>query len=230
MEINKLFQEWDELLRVEWERILRESPLIQLVMSGHSDRALFAQYLMETFHYTAHNAKNQALVIQRLKDSSPDQIRYMKFCLTHALEEAGHELMALHDLNALGHSFTPHDLPDPLPETQTLIDHIYEVSTTGSPYRRLGYSYWAESSYGYFGSVLQAIAQQMKLTPSMMTFFVAHGSIDEGHFNDIKRVISEQVRSQADFDAIRETMLSTLRATEKMLLGVHRKYQQSRGA
>lgn len=228
MKNNEFFYHLDKLLEKKWAEIIAKNPLVNLIAREQvSDRYLFALYLIETFHYTSHNAKNQALVVSQINESSPKNIRYMKFCLKHALEETGHELMALHDLGQLGVKLKYNELPEPLYETKKLIKHIYEISTTGSPYQRLGYSYWAESSYKYFGEVLAIAVKNMQLRPSMLTFFNEHSDIDIEHFNEIKKVMDSIGLSEEDKKAIESVLCSTLDHTEQMLTGIYNAYKET---
>ena len=92
---------------------------LDMVMTpGCVDKRLYAIYLTETFHYTKHNAKNQALVATRMESINPN---YAKFCLKHALEEVGHEFMALHDIQNMGYKLDEKSLPEALPATKTLV-------------------------------------------------------------------------------------------------------------
>lgn len=223
MEVS--FDRFDKKLQATWQDILDHSPLVRLVREGNFDRDLYALYMVETFHYTAHNAKNQALVCRNL-GSSNKEIQYMRFCLKHALEETGHELMAIHDIRAMGYSIQIDQLNAPLPETQALIAYLYHISETGNPLQRLGYSYWAESSYHYFGEILAKIQKTLELTPAMMTFFIEHSEIDEGHFEDIKKAITSFCKSEEDLQAIEDVMLASLRLTGSMLNGVYRLHNE----
>lgn len=150
----------------------------------------------------------------------------MKFCLKHAMEEAGHELMALHDIKAMGFDVEIDSLPEPLAETQALIAYLYRISEQGNPVGRLGYSYWAESSYHYFGEVLHRIKTKLDLTPAMMTFFIEHGEIDQGHFEEIKKSIGSFARSEVDLEDIEKVMINSLRLTGNMLNGIYRLYTE----
>src|SRR5680860_66681 len=85
----------DEASRKSWEELLRDSALIASLRAGALNRAVFARYLVQTYHYTFHDARNHALGAVR---SDVRDIRYIKYCLNHAADEAGHEQMALHDI------------------------------------------------------------------------------------------------------------------------------------
>jgi len=225
--MENFFKELDNELKELWETSLSQSEFISEVLTADIAKDLYAIYLTETFHYTSHNTKSQALVATKIQQSTPQNIQYMKFCLKHALEECGHELMAFHDLQKLIgiENFSVEQLSPPLKQTQQLIDRIYEIAAGENYLARLGYSYWAESSYGYFNEPLQALIKKLELKPSMLTFLVAHNDIDVDHFEDIKSIMKKMVKTDQDKDAIRKTMQETLKLTFGMLDGIMEVYK-----
>lgn len=225
--MNEFFSELDSMLKVLWEKKLSESLFIQEILNRPIAKELYAIYLIETFHYTSHNTKSQALVATRVKESTPKNIHYMKFCLTHALEECGHELMAFHDLQKLLNKpeLKVTDLNKPLPATQKLIDGIYNIANESDMLARLGYSYWAEGSYGYFDQPLKILIEKLQLKPSMLTFLVAHNEIDTEHFEDIKKIMTKMVENSEQKAAITSALEDTLNMTFNMLEGIYQIYQ-----
>ncbi len=214
------------LMAQKWEEIIKTNPLIKLIQDGVADRRLYVMYLGETYHYASHNAKNQAIVAQSLKPVHSREINYMKYCLEHALEETGHELMAYHDLKMAGLKVPLNELPTALPATETFIAYLYHIAQNGNPVRRLGYSFWAESSYKFFGQTMLLAAQNMKLSKAMMTFFSEHSDIDEKHAEDVERMINLVCKTPEDYEAVAEVMLQTLSLTADMLTAIAGEYQK----
>lgn len=219
--MNTNISELQKNLTAAWKKVMDESSLIRLIESKKFDQRLYAIYLVETFHYTRHNSRNQALVATR---SEIVDIRYMKFCLDHAAEEAGHEYMALHDLKSLGFSVQENELPSPLPETQALIGYLYYISANGNPLQRLGYSFWAENIYEYINNHLKILAQVCQLRPEQLTFFLQHATIDEKHAQEVEKIICEFVKTNDDFQAVQDVLLMSLRLTQLMMDAVAEKY------
>lgn len=211
MSISKL----DSRLESEMA-LLSQSPNLARVMApGFVDRRLYAMYLVETYHYTRHNSRNQAVVATRAEDLP---IRYMKYCLKHAMEEAGHEMMAFHDLKAMGYSsLNVADLPAPLQETDTLIAYLYRVAAQGEPLARLGYSYWAERSYEFIQPLLQMVSGRLEIPKKAMTFFEEHSEIDEKHAKEVAEVIQSFAETPEDWAAIEDTMVQSLKLTTRMM-------------
>ena len=181
---------------------------------GMVDKRYYAIYMTETYHYTFHNARNQALVATRKENIN---INYMKFCLKHAMEEAGHEMMALHDLKSLQNiNITPAELPEPLNATKALIAYLYYVAEYENPVARLGYSFWAERIYSYIKPMLDVIQHGMKVDKKSMTFFIEHADIDADHAVQVDNAIKQFAKTEEDWKAINSCMLTTLSLTKAM--------------
>ncbi|HWN71369.1 MAG TPA: iron-containing redox enzyme family protein, partial [Haliangium sp.] len=163
---SRYLDELDRESAAIWSEILSKSRLTAAIEKGTIDRKLFAIYMVETYHYTSHNARNQALVGVRAVGQPP---QYIKFCFEHAAEETGHELMALHDVRSLGLTDASFEIPPPLPDTETLIAYLYWISATGNPLQRLGYSYWAENSYHYINPLLHKLKKRLSLEDNQLT-------------------------------------------------------------
>lgn len=204
-------------LNKQWECILSENSLLKRMQSQPISKELYAQYMIETFHYTKHNARNQALVGVVASNISGG---YQKFCMEHAAEETGHEYMALHDLKAIGIDIATVEQSTPLPETETLIAYLYYISATGNPVQRLGYSFWAESVYGYISPILTKLRSDLKLIPSQMTFFIAHSDIDADHAEEVKKVMLQNCRTPEDWAAVERVMTTSLNLTVQMLTAI----------
>ncbi len=216
------FHSLEARLKDAWSNILNNSPLIRTIMEGKADRRLFGLYMIETYQYTLHNARNQALVGVRSMDLP---IQYMKFCFEHAEEETGHELMALHDLLELGLSREDVVIPKPLPATELLIAYLYYVSGNGNPVQRLGYSFWAENCYGYINPVIAKIKETLKLKDTQLTFFIAHSHIDEEHSREVYDMIRRFCIREEDWEDVERVMLMSLRLQGEMLDNVYSAYQ-----
>lgn len=219
---DAFFMSLDQTLDQRWTEMIRQRPLLRAIDENRISRRLYAMYMVETYHYTAHNARNQALVGVRPEISAP----YMKFCLEHASEEVGHEKMALHDILSMGLRGTEVPLPAPLLETELLMSYVYWVSLTGNPLQRLGYSYWAESCYRYINPLIAKLRTHLKLESAQLTFFIAHSDIDAGHFEEVKAIIRRTCRTQADLEAVTRVMENTLDLTANMLDAVYADHER----
>lgn len=211
----------NETVTRTWERILDNSRFVRTIREGKLDKRLYALYLTQTYEYTRHNARNQALVGVLAKDGNP---QYQKFCFEHAMEETGHELMALHDAHSMG---LPKDtkLPGALPATEVLVAYLYWVSAQGNPVQRLGYSFWAENSYQHINPLIEKIRDTLQLKNSQMTFFVAHSAIDKEHAEEVERMLLQHCRTEQDWHDVERVAITSLKLTGDMLEDVYWEYQ-----
>ncbi|MGO1069411.1 iron-containing redox enzyme family protein [Lysobacter sp. CA199] len=221
IDFNARIGRLNERVTAIWGEILDTSELVRAIRGGSVDKALYAIYMLETYHYTAHNARNQALVGVRHAELAP----YAKFCFEHAAEEVGHEKMALHDVMSIGLKDHKFDIPQPLPSTEILIAYLYWVSFTGNPLQRLGYSYWAENAYEYINPLIDRLRTTLELQESQLTFFIAHSDIDADHFEEIKTIMRRTCKSEQDWVDVERVMETSLRLTGAMLEEVHREYE-----
>lgn len=205
-----------------WDRELCRSKFINFIRNNSVPKNLYAQYLIETYHYTQHNALNQALVGAR---TDVGNFAYQRFCFHHAAEEVGHQMMALNDINNMGYRIEESELPKALPQTTVLIAYLYWISTQGNPIQRLGYSFWAENCYSYIAPILKKVRDDLQLSDKHMSFFVAHAEIDSDHAAEVERIIKKVCVSDKDHKDLAEVMETSLRLTVDMMDAVFNEYQ-----
>ena len=215
---EKLQQRRDAL----WAEIIENADWSEFVMSGNYDRRFYGIFLIQTYHYVRHNPKHQALVATRNVEMP---IPYAQFCYEHAEEETGHEMMAYNDLVNLGLSDKRPTLPGPHPSTEVFIGYLYWVSSQGNPLRRLGYSFWAEDSYGYIAELMSKVKSTLGLDNSQMSFLVSHATIDEEHAKDIENMIHRFCKTEDDWQEVEKVLNTSLKLQSNMLDNVVQAYQ-----
>lgn len=225
MNDSKLFN-LKGIIAEKWQEILQQPQALQFSKSlMGSDRRVYALYLTQVYHYAWHTARNQALVAV---NPNTKDIRYMQFCLEHALEETGHELMALHDLRSMGILINDleKEMPPAMPATQLLIAYLYRVAQYGNPLQRLGYSFWAETSYEYIRGFIDTMGENMELNKRQMTFFYNHSTIDDKHAKDVENILLHCCNTNDDWKAIEQAAVITLDLTHQILKSVLDEYEK----
>jgi thiaminase len=214
------FEELDSVVEEEWVTI-KQGPFVRHILEKGVDKDLYKLTMLQVYHYTRHNAINQAFATWRVV---PERIGLLRFCFEHASEELGHEKMIVHDLESVG-LFDPADIASPpLPATEAFIGYLYYVGLHYGAVPRLGYSYWAESVYGHIGELLGRVRSDLSLTDKQMSFFVAHAVIDEKHAEEVRRAIEQHARDNTERTLILQVARTTLRQTGALLDEVHRTY------
>jgi Iron-containing redox enzyme len=211
---DELFARLDTAIGDIWSGA-RESRFWTHVVENGFDRSLYRLVMVQIYHYTRHNSINQAVAAF---GAAPEQIGLLRFAYSHAREELGHENMVLHDLRAIGLLQPGQPVTDaPLPATDALINYLYGVAIRQGPIARLGYSYWAESVYGYIAPLLISARESLNLTDREMAFFVAHAEIDTKHAVEVEHAIRGAVRTKADADAVYQVATTSLWLTVSLL-------------
>lgn len=208
------FDELDAVVAHRWAEI-RDGAFWAHVLQNGMSRELYQTTMVEIFHYTRHNSINQAVAAWHA--SSPDDLHLLKFVYEHADEELGHERMIVHDLESIGLSDEAlYDQP-PLPPTQALVGYLYYVSLTEGAKARLGYSYWAESSYDELAPILARARADLGLADNNMTFFVAHSTIDVKHAEEVREAIAESVATPEEREAVKRVADTTLYLSGRLM-------------
>jgi len=196
---------WAQVHRGRFWPLLRERGL---------SPQMYQTIMTELFHYTRHNSINQAFAAWKVDASD---IGLLRFCYDHAAEELGHEKMVEKDLASAG-LLTPGLLERaPLPPTQALIGYLYYVGLAEGAVPRLGYSFWAETSYGHIAELLQHMRDDLNLQDRQMTFFVAHAAIDNRHAKQVRGAVSRFATTSMQQQRVMQVARTTLYLTGQIL-------------
>lgn len=220
--MSAFLERLDEAQRAKWTEVHQGPFWIHLRAHG-LDRDLYVRLMTEIFHYTRHNAQNQALAALKV---SSDRLKLLRYCLHHAYEEAGHDLMVLSDLGSIDVSPESVLRSRPLPETQAFIAYLYRVATEHDATARLGYSYWAEGAYPFIEDLIAAMRRDLELQDSQMTFFVEHSTIDVAHLGAVKKVIVEFCTTPELQDGALACLETSLHLTGQLFEAAYREHQR----
>jgi hypothetical protein len=210
---EELFQRLDESVARLWADAKR-CPFWRHVVSKGFDPDLYRLVMLQIFHYTRHNAINQAAAAFR---ASPDDRPLLRFVYNHAREELGHERLIVHDLRSIGLLRREAIEDAPLPATDALIHYLYGVALREGAVPRLGYSYWAESVYQHIGPLLLAARDSLALTRDNMTFFSVHAEIDIRHAEEVKTAIRRAVKTPQQAANVHRVAVTSLWLTIQLL-------------
>jgi len=208
---NTFVQSLKESVTEDWDNI-KKGNFWKLIFSQPVTPALYRDLMIEIYHYTKHNSRNQAATSMV---EAPDGL--LKFAYQHAAEELGHERMVIHDLESL--NLLDKDLLQrkPLPATEALIGYLYYVAFKYGAIARLGYSFWAEDVYEQIDDALRKIRQDLSLADKNMTFFVAHAKIDEKHIDQVTDCIDRFAKTPAEQALVQQVAKTTIFLTGQLL-------------
>lgn len=216
--MQAFFNELDAIVEAGWARI-KQGEYWKFSVANTTPAALYQQVMLQVYHYTRYNSVNQAACAF---SADPEQTSLLRFVYKHALEELGHERMVLRDLEAVG--LLPEEIPAPLAPTQALIAFLNDVAIRKGPIARLGYSYWAEDVYEHIQPILDRFRNDLNLRDEVMTFFVAHSTIDEKHSEEVRLAMERAVKTEEDRRLVREVARVTLWLTGQLLEEALRAY------
>jgi len=208
---NTFVRSLKESVTEDWDNI-KKGNFWKLIFSQAVTPALYRDLMIEIYHYTKHNSRNQAATSMV---EAPDGL--LKFAYQHAAEELGHERMVIHDLESL--NLLDKDLLQrkPLPATEALIGYLYYVAFKYGAIARLGYSFWAEDVYEQIDDALRKIRQDLSLADKNMTFFVAHAKIDEKHIDQVTDCIDRFAKTPAEQALVQQVAKTTIFLTGQLL-------------
>ena len=180
------------------------------LQEAFSDKRLVAIYLTQVYHYAVHTPRHQALVGVNRRNNN---FKYMQYCFEHAFEETAHELMALKDIQSLGFDVTAENMPPALPSTSLLIALLYREAESETPIHHLGYGFWSENACPFITSFMENLMVSMKLQKDQLTFYSSHVTIDEGHAQEVRKILEYLQPSEKEWEGIRRVADITFQLT-----------------
>jgi pyrroloquinoline quinone (PQQ) biosynthesis protein C len=196
----------DEMLEKTWKNIMKKPEAIRLLTKAVSiDKRIYGLYLIQIYNWANHVARSLGLAGANTYIRNKE---FMDFAFSHGIEEAGHELMAVHDLKAIGVPLKDDlsNMPPPLPRTEALIGYINWIVTHENPIRSLGFFYWIERPYDHIRPVVQSVQKACKLTEEQMSFFYAHEELDQKHGRDLEAALVKFCHTEKDWEEARLVM------------------------
>ena len=203
-----------------WEKIYTGSFWQHLRTHG-LNRELYICLMTQIYGFTKYNSQNQALAAVKV---TSERLKLLRFCLEHAFEEAGHDLMVLKDLENIGVDREIIKNTPLLPATQAFTAYVFRIANEYDATARLGYSYWAEGSYTYLKELTDSMRNDLNLPDKYMTFFVAHSEIDKKHLNDVIETINDWCVTQEQQRDLIEVLRTTLSLTGSILNEAYDQY------
>jgi hypothetical protein len=183
----------------------------ELVKSdAFKDPKLVAMYLTQVYHYAVHTPRHQALVAINERN---DNIKYMQYCFNHALEETGHELMALKDIQSLGYKIDSKSMPGRLPSTELMIAFLYQEAKSANPIHHLGYGFWSENACPFVNSFMESLMETNGLKRNQLTFYSSHVTIDESHAKEVRDIITNVATNDSDWEGMQRVAKITFDLT-----------------
>jgi pyrroloquinoline quinone (PQQ) biosynthesis protein C len=184
---------------------VRESPFVVELLGGRRTRDAYQAYLREAYHYVRLTSSFTPLAARRM---DPEQIKTRQWILRHSAAELGHELMALADLEDLGHARAAVEGSRPGVGTLAWVHFFHYQVTMSPPFSAMGVLYFLEGMAAALAPLV-AVEVAKVLGPNerrAVRFFREHGELDSEHIEEQRDVLVRYCLRPEDQEAVRATI------------------------
>jgi pyrroloquinoline quinone (PQQ) biosynthesis protein C len=194
------------------------NPIFVRLAAGDLTRFHYLAYLRETYHLVKHTPKYLTIAADRLAATDAPLSDYFR---NFSLEETGHELLCIRDINALGEKADNILSGEPGPGAWGIVTQCYFWASEGSPVALLGDAF-ATEELGVAKGIEAAMALQANCgIPRQATNFLrVHGSEDKRHLEAAARVIEWYARDGGLFAGIVHATRMTYRYYSQLFTDV----------
>ena len=155
------------------------NPIFARLAGGDLTRFHYLAYLRETYHLVKHTPNYLMIAANRVRES--DQ-RLSDYFRKFSLEENGHELLCLRDIDALGEDVDLIIAGDLNPGVWGIVTQCYFWAAHGNPVSLLGDAFASEELGVASGAEVARILETNYRIPRQATNFLrVHGSEDKEH-------------------------------------------------
>jgi pyrroloquinoline quinone (PQQ) biosynthesis protein C len=181
--------------------LIKESDFMNAFNGGDNVKSLYEGYIRAAYHFVVNTSSFTPLAARRM---DPKHLKIRKWILEHSAEEMGHELMAVKDLERLGHD-REKIMSESAPIGVVMWASFFHYKVTiDDPFAAFGVLYFLEG-------LAESLAPQ--LLPNIMnalegdekkaiTFLREHGELDADHLSEQKELLIKSNLTQQDQDTI----------------------------
>ena len=162
-------------------------PIFARLSGGDITRLHYVAYLRETYHLVKHTPKYLMVAADRVAKNDERLSTYFR---KFAVEETGHELLCMRDINALGENAERIISGDPNAGAWGIVTQCYFWATQGNPVALLGDAFATEELGVASGIEVASLLEANYNIPRKATNFLrVHGSEDNQHLEAAARLI-----------------------------------------
>lgn len=182
-----------EATKEEYSEFIENNALLKAVAGGQMTPNHYLAYLRETYHLVRHTPRMLALGGARLTD---DRRQLRNWFLEQAIEENGHDLFCIKDIEHLGADPKVILNTQPGPGAWGLVTQNYFMATYGNPIGILGVATATEGLGADFGTrFADLMTKQYALPSNTSTFLRSHGGFDAKHLEEAVEAL-ELIKSE----------------------------------
>lgn len=168
----------------------------------------FHDLLCNLFYQVYYSSSSFALAAGRC---SWDQKIIRDYLIMHAEEEKTHWCWILDDLKSTGYTLDPRS-NFPGPQTTAYFSYAHFLANK-NPLLRLAMAYFLEGLSAKFGQKIGSdVCKKLSLSPKQVSFFMKHGGLDQGHSEDVFKIM----RTQPIDGALWAEMVNVIKCTAQL--------------
>lgn len=174
-------------LKVHRRTYIDGHPIFATLAGGDLTRFHYLAYLRETYHLIKHTPKYLTIAANRVAGNDERLSNYFK---NFSLEETGHELLCIRDIDALGENAEDILSGDPNPGVWGMVTQCYFWASQGNPVALLGDAFATEELGNARSLEVAKLLETNYSIPRQATNFLrVHGNEDKEHFEAAARAI-----------------------------------------
>ena len=163
------------------------NPIFARLSSGDITLFHYLAYLRETYHLVKHTPKYLMVAANRVAESDQRLAAYFR---KFSVEETGHELLCIRDINALGENAELIISGNPNAGAWGIVTQCYFWAAQGNPVALLGDAFATEELGVARGTEVASLLEANYGIPRKATNFLrVHGNEDNQHLEAAARVI-----------------------------------------
>lgn len=192
------FQRIHQAFQQSLEEFLGTAPMVFLQSEAFGPDA-YARALREIYFYTRESPQLQAQLAARVTGPRRTAVRRL---LGHALDEIGHEKLALEDLATLGVDTTGIEHENPLPSTVPMVAFPAYLLNHANPIGYLGQILFLEFLPTAVGDQLIESLKAAGIADEALEFLAEHAKVDVAHNRLMERHVEDLVLDEYDVESV----------------------------
>ncbi len=195
-----------------------DAPIIQDVMCGNFTLSTYIAFLNQAYHHVRHTVP---LLMQAGARLSPDQQWMQSAIADYIVEEKGHEVWIIDDIEACG---LPRERfsqgPAPF-HSEVMVSYLFDAVTRSNPVGIFGMVLVLEGTSSSLAPEVARIVQaKLGLPDSAMTYLTSHGELDQEHIRHFEQLMNRVV-DPADQQAIVHVANNVYRLYGEVYRSIH---------
>lgn len=178
---------------------MNQSPVFMRIARGEVTPEHYQMVLRQIFHHARENPQIQALAAVHFRGHQREMVSMF---FKHAIQEIGHDQLALNDLKAMGVDVSSIPYERPLPATTALLSYPFFQITQRNPLGYLGYLFFLEFTPTHGGEKYMELFKAIGVPEEALSFIHEHATVDIAHNKMMEKYIERLVTTEEEIEEI----------------------------